>query len=90
MPFPTAELFRCLRAPLAWLALSAISATAQAHEGHDHGGPQPTVSARSSPRLAARSETSELVGILNQGALRVVVSAALADGHGIQARFVND
>ena len=71
MPSIIIDVFRCLRIPLAWLALSATLATAQAHEGHDHGAPQPTVGARSSPRVAAQSETYELVGILDQDALRL-------------------
>lgn len=71
MPFSTNDVFRCLQVPLAWLALTLTPAAAQAHEGHDHGAPQPTVSARSSPRVAAQSETYELVGILNQDNLRI-------------------
>jgi cobalt-zinc-cadmium efflux system membrane fusion protein len=71
MPFLTNDVFRCLRVPLAWLALTVIPAAAQAHEGHDHGGPQPTANTLSSPRVAAQSETYELVGILNQETLRL-------------------
>lgn len=71
MPFLTNDVFRRLRVPLAWLALTVIPAAAQAHEGHDHGGPQPAATAPSSPRVAAQSETYELVGILNRGSLRL-------------------
>ncbi len=71
MPSTTLDLCRCLRVLLAWLALTATLPTVQAHEGHDHGAPQQTVTATSSPRMAVQSETYELVGILTAGTLRL-------------------
>jgi RND family efflux transporter MFP subunit len=67
----TFDLCRCLRVLLAWLALTATLSTAKAHEGHDHGAPQPIVTATSSPRIAVQSEAYELVGILSERTLRL-------------------
>jgi RND family efflux transporter MFP subunit len=41
----------------------SLAATALAHEGHDHGPPE-AVAGQLAPRVSARSETFELVGIL--------------------------
>jgi cobalt-zinc-cadmium efflux system membrane fusion protein len=71
MPSMTLDLHRCLRVTLIWLALTATLFTAQAHEGHDHGAPQPIVTATSSPRIAVQSEAYELVGILSERTLRL-------------------
>lgn len=71
MPSMTFDLYRCLRASLVWLALTATLSTAKAHEGHDHGAPQPVMAATSSPRMAVQSETYEVVGILTAGTLRL-------------------
>lgn len=71
MPSLTSDVYRYLRVALVWLALTAILSTAQAHEDHDHGAPQPAAAASSSLRVAVQSETYELVGILNERTLRL-------------------
>ncbi len=71
MPFSTDDVFRRLRIAFVSLALALLLLPAQAHEGHDHDAPQPTASTRSSPRVTVRSESYELVGILNKGTLRL-------------------
>ena len=71
MPYYTNDLSRRMRSVFASLALCVISFSALAHEGHDHGTPQPTAAATSSPRVTATSEAYELVGILKQDTLRL-------------------
>ena len=71
MPYFTTDLSRRLRSVFASLALCIISSSALAHEGHDHGTPQATAAAKSSPRVSAQSEAYELVGILQQDTLRL-------------------
>jgi hypothetical protein len=53
---------------LAWTTLWA--AAAGAHEGHDHGAPAIAVTA-AAPRVEASSESFELVGIVDGGAMRI-------------------
>jgi RND family efflux transporter MFP subunit len=48
---------------VAALLLTPLAFSAQAHEGHDHG-PSEAVAGQLAPRVSARSETFELVGIL--------------------------
>jgi membrane fusion protein, heavy metal efflux system len=57
--------FLCAAAAIvvAFLALFPPEPTAQAHEGHDHG-PSESVTGPLAPRVSARSESYELVGIL--------------------------
>lgn len=71
MPFFTIDALRRLRPLFASIGLCVVSASALAHEGHDHGAPQPVVAAKSSPRVSAQSESYELVGILNRDTLRL-------------------
>lgn len=56
-----------IRILLATLAL--LPCLALAHEGHDHGPPEPTMQADAAPRAAAESEAFELVAVLESGAL---------------------
>ena len=51
------------RGIVAALLLAPLMSRRQAHEGHDHG-PSEAVAGQLAPRVAARSETYELVGIL--------------------------
>jgi hypothetical protein len=53
---------RLLQALLLGLSLSITAAIrAGAHEGHDHGAPQPAAAAVSNPRVTVQSEAYELV-----------------------------
>ncbi|SFU68178.1 RND family efflux transporter, MFP subunit [Methylobacterium sp. 174MFSha1.1] len=61
-----------LRVPAVALALAALpflSAPIQAHEGHDHGAPQPLVSKTIAPRGEAASAAFELVAVPRGDAL---------------------
>jgi len=48
-----------------------LTATAAAHEGHDHGDSGPPVTGTRSPRFEAKSDLFELVGILDKGTVRL-------------------
>lgn len=64
-----------------WLASLFLSVSgAIAHEGHDHGDAEkaPVVSS-AYPRLAARSELYEVVGILKDGKLSVFIDDAVTN-----------
>jgi cobalt-zinc-cadmium efflux system membrane fusion protein len=72
MPFFTIDVTRRPRTVFALLALCLLLLTpAFAHEGHDHGAPQPLALAKASTRVTAQSEIYELVGILKHDTLRL-------------------
>jgi RND family efflux transporter MFP subunit len=63
---------RRLQAMLAGLGLlTTITATAVAHEGHDHGAPPPAAVTTSNPRVIAQSDAYELVGVLRGNRLGI-------------------
>ncbi|MCF4124847.1 efflux RND transporter periplasmic adaptor subunit [Methylobacterium sp. SyP6R] len=66
-PFRSTAAPRALAVALALLALPFLSA--HAHEGHDHGAPQPPVSKTIAPRGEASSAAFELVAIPRGDAL---------------------
>ncbi|MET7247825.1 HlyD family efflux transporter periplasmic adaptor subunit [Methylobacterium sp. EM32] len=68
-PFRLPAAPRALAVALALTALSFLSAPIQAHEGHDHGAPQPPVSKTIAPRGEAASAAFELVAIPRGDAL---------------------
>lgn len=51
------------------LALLLGPSAALAHEGHDHGPPEPALPAQAAPRATAESEDFELVAVLEGGGL---------------------
>jgi len=71
MPFFIIDVSRRLRTVFASLALCLFLTPAVAHEGHEHGAPQPIAPATSSTRVTAQSEVYELVGILKHDTLRL-------------------
>lgn len=56
---------------LGLLATAGALTPSLAHEGHDHGAPPPAAVTTSNPRVAAQSDTYELVGILRGDRLSV-------------------
>jgi len=79
------SLARCLIAPLALASL--LSATAAAHEGHDHGAPAAAVSAAGTPRLALHSDAYELVGVLRAGRLTLFLDRYAGNEPVVDARI---
>lgn len=79
------SLARCLIAPLALASL--LSATAAAHEGHDHGAPAAAVSAAGKPRLALHSDAYELVGVLRGGRLTLFLDRYASNEPVVDARI---
>jgi len=67
--------FRAAAGIVAALLTSLPLAPAQAHEGHDHGPPE-AAAGQLSPRVSARSETFELVGILRGERLVIYLDRA--------------
>src|SRR5688572_7965791 len=57
------------------LLLAPLVLVAQAHEGHDHGPPE-AASGQLAPRVATRSETFQLVGILRGDRLVIYLDRA--------------
>lgn len=61
--------------PILWAVLLSIAfglaAPAMAHEGHDHGPPQPELQTVAAPRAEAQSDAFELVAVARDGALTV-------------------
>ncbi|WP_296582460.1 HlyD family efflux transporter periplasmic adaptor subunit [Xanthobacter sp.] len=53
------------------LACAALSGSAEAHEGHDHGAPQPPQVTTLAPRAEAASADFELVAVLRDGLLTI-------------------
>ncbi len=75
---------RCLGRTLMALAVTALlllGCSASAHNGVDHGGDSAAAQIHrvSEPRFSVRSETSEVVGILNNGALELFIDDALTN-----------
>ncbi|WP_448033974.1 efflux RND transporter periplasmic adaptor subunit [Bradyrhizobium liaoningense] len=79
---------RCPKGRLAALGLAGLGCLsllfglsgALAHEGHDHGdADQPAVVSSAYPRVAARSELYEIVGILKDGKLSVFIDDAITN-----------
>jgi cobalt-zinc-cadmium efflux system membrane fusion protein len=68
-PFRLPAARRALAVALALTALPFLSAQIQAHEGHDHGAPQPPISKTIAPRGEAASAAFELVAIPRGDAL---------------------
>ncbi len=66
---PRALAVALARMVLVLLALPFLSSLAHAHEGHDHGAPQPPVSKTIAPRGEAASAAFELVAIPRGDAL---------------------
>lgn len=52
-------------------ALTAVAIPALAHEGHDHGPPQPELQTTAAPRAEAQSDAFELVAIARDGGLTI-------------------
>lgn len=57
-------------------ALLALSFSAAAHEGHDHGDEAAVVSQPTAPRFAVRSDALDVVGILQDKALHIYLDRA--------------
>jgi cobalt-zinc-cadmium efflux system membrane fusion protein len=79
------SLARCFIAPLALASL--LSATAAAHEGHDHGAPAAAVSTTGPPRLALHSDAYELVGVLRTGRLTLFLDRYASNEPVVDARI---
>ena len=60
---------------VAALLLAPLVFVAQAHEGHDHGPPE-AVAGQLAPRVATRSETFQLVGVLRGDRLVIYLDRA--------------
>ena len=89
MPFFTIDATRRLRTVFALLALCLFFLTpAVAHEGHDHGAPQPLAVAKASTRVTAQSEIYELVGILKHDTLRLYLDRFETNDPVTDARIV--
>lgn len=52
-------------------SMAAVAAPARAHEGHDHGPPQPELQTTAAPRAEAQSDAFELVAIARDGGLTI-------------------
>eukprot|EP01031_Cornospumella_fuschlensis_P048713 gene48713-59643_t len=60
------------------LGLALLAPAAQAGPGHDHGD-EPAAAAAALPRVAAQSESFELVGILQPGGVMLIYLDRWAD-----------
>ncbi|WP_245283342.1 efflux RND transporter periplasmic adaptor subunit [Bradyrhizobium sp. WSM2793] len=77
---PQGRLARFGLAGIGWLALFLCLPGALAHEGHDHGDAEKgAVVSSAYPRVAARSELYEIVGILKEGKLSVFIDDAVTN-----------
>lgn len=74
MPYPRRGAWPYIRANLVsfcFLSLVGFPTTSLAHEGHDHGAPEPAAVTTSNPRVVAQSEAYEIVGILRGERLHI-------------------